>query len=355
MRAPSQRFWSGRRVFLTGHTGFKGAWLTLLLHRLGAEVHGFSLPEPVSEDSLFDLAGLHDLCHDVRGDIRDRDQLGSAMRRTDASAVIHMAAQSIVTVGFTEPVDTMAVNVMGTANLLDAARTCPGLALVGIVTSDKCYENREHVWPYRELDAMGGHDPYSASKGAAELVACCFARSFFETGARVVSLRAGNVIGGGDRAARRLLPDLVRGASSGDVIRIRNPHSVRPWQHVLDPLCGYLLALETAAERTQWSGFDSWNFGPNPGEELPVAQIVEVFQSAWPGALTVEFGDEAHRLHEAGLLRVDPTKAKIELGWGPLTTNRQAVAAVVDWSRDVLAGASPRQRTLAEIDALLGF
>ena len=329
--------------------------MTLLLSRLGAEVHGFSLPEPVTDDSLFEAGRLSELCEDARGDICDRAQVAAALRAAAPSVLIHMAAQPIVTLSFTEPVETLAVNVMGTAHVLDAARTVPSLELVGVVTSDKCYENREHLWPYRETDAMGGYDPYSASKGAAELVASSFARSFFHAGAaRVATLRAGNVIGGGDRADRRLLPDLVRGASSGATVHIRNPHSVRPWQHVLDPLCGYLLALEAVAGRTEWSGFDCWNFGPNPGEELPVAEIVKVFQDAWPDALQVQFGQEEGQLHEAGLLRVDPTKAKIELGWRPLTTNREAVTSVVEWSRDVLAGAPPRERTLAEIDRLLG-
>jgi len=353
MVAPTAAFWAGKRVFLTGHTGFKGSWMTMLLHRLGAHVTGFSLPEPVSTPSLFDLARLGELCDDLRGDIRDAAALGGALIGAKADVVIHMAAQPIVRLSYREPVDTFATNVMGVVNLLDAARRAEGLSAVLSVTSDKCYENREHAWPYRECDAMGGADPYSASKGCAELVTSSYARSFFaEGGCRVASVRAGNVIGGGDWAADRLIPDLVRAAVGGGQASIRNPASIRPWQHVLDPLSGYLLAAERQVTSKDGGPFDAWNFGPNPGEELPVGAVVEVFRAAWNGRPDVAFGKAVE--HEAGMLRVDSTKAKYELGWRPCTTNQGAVEAVVKWHRGEAEGHDPRTLCFADIEHLLG-
>jgi len=353
MVTPSAAFWTGKRVFLTGHTGFKGSWMTMLLHRLGAQVTGYSLPEPVSTPSLFDLARLGELCDDVRGDIRDGSRLSGALIAAKPDVVIHMAAQPIVRLSYREPVETFATNVMGVVNLLDAARRAEGLSAVLSVTSDKCYENREQVWPYREGDAMGGADPYSASKGCAELVTSSYARSFFADGdCRVASVRAGNVIGGGDWAADRLIPDLVRAAVSGSQASIRNPASIRPWQHVLDPLAGYLLAAERQCAAAGSAPFDAWNFGPNPGEELPVSEVVEVFRATWNGRPDVVFGKAVE--HEAGMLRVDSTKAKYELGWRPCTTNQGAVEAVVNWHRGEADGQDPRKLCFADIEHLLG-
>ena len=328
-------FWSSKRVFLTGHTGFKGAWLTLLLHRLGAHVCGFSLPEAVSTPSLFDAAGLSALCDDRRGDIRDVDALSGALQASRPDVLVHMAPQPIVRAGVSDPLSTFDVNVMGTAKVLQAARQVPGLGAVVVVTSDKCYENRERVWPYREDEAMGGSDPYSASKGAAELVTAAFARTYFHAdGAAIVSVHAGNVIGGGDWAADRLIPDLVRASRTRTPVEIRSPGAVRPWQHVLDPLYGYLQAARRALVGRSMRPHDAWNFGPNPGEELTVREVVETFRTMWSDPLDVCYAETAqaageHR--EANLLRVDATKAKVELGWGSALTNGAAVAMAANW------------------------
>lgn len=357
MKIPSAEFWRGRRVWLTGHTGFKGAWMVLLLRQLGAEVHGYSLPGPVSRPDLFDAARLGELCRDKRGDIRDGAAVQRALTASNPDIVLHMAAQPLVRLSFREPVETFATNVMGTVNVLHAAARQASVRTVGVVTSDKAYENREQVWAYRESDAMGGHDPYSASKGCSELVASSFARTYFAAadGARLCSLRAGNVIGGGDWAEDRLIPDLVRAVRDERPVEIRNPSSIRPWQHVLDPLTGYLLAIERVAEASTWSGFDAWNFGPNPGEELPVRDVVETFRGAWEGRPEAAYGQPRPGEHEAGLLRVDPTKAKTELGWRPSGSNLEAVSSAAAWYRDVASGADPRARTLQDIERLLNL
>ena len=330
--------------------------MLLLLNRLGAEVHGLSLPEPVSPINLFDVAGLANLCTDKRGDVCDVETVRQAVAAARPSVVIHMAAQPIVRLSFRDPLGTLMTNVMGVANVLEVCRTAPGLTAIAIVTSDKCYDNREQLWPYRENDAMGGHDPYSASKGCAELVAASFARTFYASveDPKVVSVRAGNVIGGGDWAADRLIPDLVRAAVNGVDVEIRNPDSVRPWQHVMDPLLGYLLALERVASQPQWAGFDSWNFGPNTGEELQVSQVVELFRSGWGGRPKVRFGRSHAQEHEARMLRVDATKAKSELAWRPCTDNRGAIALAVEWFRGYHDGSQPLELTLGQIDKLMG-
>ncbi len=360
---PARDVWRGRRVLLTGHTGFKGAWMTLLLHRLGARVTGFSLPEPVSDPALFEAAELSGLCEDRRGDVRNLAAVEAALAESRAELLIHMAAQPIVRAGVRDPLATLDVNVMGVAKVLDAARRAPALQAVLIVTSDKCYENRERVWPYREDEAMGGSDPYSASKGAAELVAASYARTFFAAAGApaIASVRAGNVIGGGDWAADRLVPDLVRAAGAGSRVEIRSPGAVRPWQHVLDPLCGYLLAAERALEGRAARPHDAWNFGPNPGEELTVREVVEAFRSAWEGPLSVDYADEtadaALAKREAGLLRVDTTKAKVELGWRPALTNADAVRSAAAWYGGFATAADARAvraLTEAQVEGVLG-
>lgn len=353
MTAVDRSFWAGRRVLVTGHTGFKGAWMVMLLHRLGAKVAGYSLPGPVSSPDLFGAATLAELCDDRRGDIRDIAAFQAAIADIQPEILLHMAAQPIVREGIRSPIETFDVNIMGVAKVLEAARGAGSLRAAMIITSDKCYENREHVWPYRETDAMGGSDPYSASKGAAEIVASSYARTYFATGqARVASVRAGNVIGGGDWAADRLVPDLVRATLSQSTVSIRSPGSVRPWQHVLDPLAGYLVATQAVCGRTDWAGFDSWNFGPNPGEEFTVREVVDAFQGAWAGSPRVEFGDGgAHK--EAGLLRVDNTKAKVELGWRPTLTNAGAVEASCEWYKAVADGADARAKGFEQIERIL--
>ena len=354
---PDVAFWRGRRVLLTGHTGFKGSWTTLLLDRLGAEVTGLSLPDPVSTPSLFDAARLGELCDDRRGDIRDRETVAAALAASRAEVLLHMAAQPIVRLSVADPLDTFDVNVMGTAKVLQAARAAPNLRAVVVVTSDKCYENRERVWPYREDEAMGGSDPYSASKGCAELVTTAFAKTYFRSGARVVSVRAGNVVGGGDWASDRLLPDLVRSALSGASLDIRSPSAVRPWQHVLDPVRGYLLAAEHASAGSSGSPVDSWNFGPAPGEELTVREVTELFIASWSGDVQVRYAeagrDAASLKQEAGILRVDSTKAKVELGWRPAMSDREAVTATARWNRAFADGENARRLACNEIEQMM--
>ena len=363
MVIPAPAFWAGRRVFLTGHTGFKGAWLTLLLHRLGAQITGFSLPNPVSSPALFDAAALGDLCDDRRGDIRDSEALKAALVASQAEVLIHMAAQPIVRESVRDPLETLDVNIMGVAKVLNAARYAPSLRTVVVVTSDKCYYNSERIWPYREDEAMGGSDPYSASKGAAELITASFAKTYFRASeaVSVVSVRAGNVIGGGDWALDRLLPDLVRASQAAALVDIRSPSAVRPWQHVLDPLCGYLLAAQHAVNCQAARPHDAWNFGPNPGEELTVREVVEVFRSAWSDPLDVRFATAAHDAvltkEEAGLLRVDTTKAKVELGWRPVLTNTAGIKAAAVWYGGFASAPdarSVRALTEAQIEELLG-
>lgn len=352
MILPQRAFWAGRTVFVTGHTGFKGSWMTALLHRLGAKVVGFSLDEPVSAPALFDVAGLASRCDDRRGDIRDLPALSKAIADSGAEFLLHMAAQPIVREGVRNPLDTLDINIMGTAKVLDAARRVASLKTILIVTSDKCYDNREQIWGYRENDAMGGSDPYSVSKGCAELVTASFAKTYFSnTDARVASVRAGNVIGGGDWAADRLIPDLVRAAVSGASVSIRSPDAVRPWQHVVDPLIGYLLAAQHVHEGKAAKPFDAWNFGPNVGEELNVRSVVEAFQRSWDGAPEVIFGTESSK--EAGLLRVDNTKAKVELGWRPLSTNEGAIASSAEWYKAFAGGADPAALIDRHLDAVL--
>jgi CDP-glucose 4,6-dehydratase len=354
LNLPQRGFWADRTVFLTGHTGFKGSWMTALLHRLGAKVVGFSLETPVSAPALFEVAGLAERCNDVRGDIRDLPALSRAIEQSNADILLHMAAQPIVREGVRDPLSTLDVNIMGTAKVLDAARRAPSLKTVLIVTSDKCYDNREQVWGYRENDAMGGSDPYSASKGCAELVSASFAKTYFaNSDVRVASVRAGNVIGGGDWAADRLIPDLVKAAIGGTAVDIRSPDAVRPWQHVVDPLIGYLLAAQAVHEGRSARPFDAWNFGPNLGEELNVRGVVEAFQQSWGGAPEVIFGTESSK--EAGLLRVDNTKAKVELGWRPLSTNEDAVASAAEWYRAFAEGGDPGALVDRHLDTVLSF
>lgn len=358
MKLPDPVFWRGRHVFLTGHTGFKGSWAVLLLRRLGARVTGFALPGPITRPDLFHTADINQLCEDHRGDLRDFSELRNCLGEARPDIVLHMAAQSIVRLSIKDPVDTIDINVLGVAKILEAVRQTPGVGVCAIVTSDKCYENRERIWAYREDEAMGGKDPYSASKGAAEIITAAFARSYFADGpTRVISLRSGNVIGGGDWAADRLIPDLIRAARDERPVDIRSPSAVRPWQHVLDALIGYLLAIEHAAKGPA-RAFDAWNFGPNPGEELTVRALVDVVQQHWQGVLEARFASEDHeaaRREEAGLLRVDNTKAKAELGWRPGRSNAEAIAATVAWYGGVLGGQSARdvsERQLNELTSL---
>lgn len=345
-------FWRGRPVFLTGHTGFKGAWLSLLLSRVGAEVHGFGLA-PEHDNGLFRVAEIEALTRHEIGDIRDLDALRSAMTRARASIVIHMAAQSLVRRSYVEPVETYATNVMGTVNVLEALRTTPGVEAAIIVTSDKCYENTGTSRPYTEEDRFGGHDPYSNSKGCAELVTDAYRRSFFSAPAAcpVASARAGNVIGGGDWAQDRLVPDVMRAFMKGRPLVIRNPHSIRPWQHALDPLVGYLtLAQRLAAEGTRYA--QGWNFGPDAESEVPVEVLVAQLASLWGGGARWHEAGGEHP-HEAAILRLDCKKAKTGLGWRPVLGLDGALRYTVEWYTAYRDGGDMRVVTGRQIDDFL--
>ncbi|OCP10108.1 MULTISPECIES: CDP-glucose 4,6-dehydratase [unclassified Ensifer] len=323
----------GRRILITGHTGFKGGWLALWLRRLGASVVGLSLPP--SKPSFFLATELGEIVEGHSGDIRVAADVAQAIQGQDFDLVIHMAAQAVVRTSFESPVDTYATNVVGTAIVLDAARRLKSLKGVIVVTSDKCYENREWVWGYRENDPMGGRDPYSSSKGCAELVAAAYRSSFFNdaSGPQLVSVRAGNVIGGGDWGADRLVPDLVRSVESGNPARLRNPSSIRPWQHVFEPLRGYMmLAAHLVHGRTRFAG--GWNFGPDQEATVNVGTLAQMVVSHWgdaPPRYIVE--QQANGPVESTILRLDSTKARTELGWKPVLRLDDAVAMTAAWYR----------------------
>ncbi len=345
----------GRRVLLTGHSGFKGGWLALWLRRIGAKVVAVSLP-PTSAPTLHESAGIDAAVDGRFADIRDQAAFDAAVGGYDAELVIHMAAQALVRPSYDNPVETFATNVVGTAVVLDAARRMPSLRAAIIVTSDKCYENNEWVWGYRESDPMGGSDPYSASKGCAELVAAAYRRSYFSEpgGPRLATVRAGNVFGGGDWAVDRLVPDLVRAARSGVPVAIRNPASIRPWQHVLEPLHGYLmLASALLSDGDQFAG--GWNFGPDPDAVVDVGTLVALVCDAWgPGAPRVLFGVPGEGPHEANVLRLDTTKARTMLGWRPQLDLETSVRMTIDWYRAHAAGRTDmRAFTDVQIDRFL--
>jgi CDP-glucose 4,6-dehydratase len=332
-------------VLLTGHTGFKGAWLALWLERLGAEVTGFSRDVPTSP-SLFEVARVGDGLRSIEDDVRDLPAVERALAEAQPEVVIHMAAQSLVRRSFDSPVETYATNVMGTVHVLDAARRSDGVRAVLIVTSDKCYENREWMWAYRETEAMGGYDPYSSSKGCAELVTAAYRKSF--EGPAVASGRAGNVIGGGDWAEDRLIPDIMNAALDGRPAVIRNPGAIRPWQHALNPLSGYLVLIERMWESREYA--DAWNFGPDEADARPVQWIVEQLGESWDEAIAWE-RDAEQNPHEANYLKVDSSKARTELGWAPTWNLGQALESIVSWYRAVRSGADLRALALDQIAA----
>ncbi|MEE4239795.1 MAG: CDP-glucose 4,6-dehydratase, partial [Anderseniella sp.] len=330
-------FWHGKKVFLTGHTGFKGGWLTLWLADMGAEVHGFALAPP-TEPSFFKVANLQDrLARSTIADIRDGAALTQAMQAARPDIVLHLAAQPLVRYSYVAPVETYAVNVMGTVNLFEAVRLTPGVKAVVNVTTDKCYENREWVWPYRENEAMGGFDPYSSSKACSELVTAAYRRSFLEsTGIHLASARAGNVIGGGDWAADRLVPDFLRALDAGQTLTIRSPLATRPWQHVLEPLSGYLILAERLF--TEGQGFaEAWNFGPEEIDARPVQWIVEYLCNQVPNAAW--HCDASPQPHEASTLKLDSSKAKTQLGWRPRWDLQTALGMTLAWHQAWRRGA----------------
>ncbi|MEM7339177.1 MAG: CDP-glucose 4,6-dehydratase [Actinomycetota bacterium] len=340
-------FWADQRVLVTGHTGFKGSWLALWLTEMGAEVTGLALA-PSSSPSLYTEAAIDDRVRSHIGDVSDAAFVADVVAEARPTVVLHLAAQAIVRQSFDDPVETFATNVVGTAAVLDAARRSPDLAAVVSVTSDKCYENNEWIWGYRENEPMGGHDPYSASKGCAELVTSAMRRSYYtdENGPQVASARAGNVIGGGDWAASRLIPDIARAWSVGEEVVIRRPEAVRPWQHVLEPLAGYLLLAERLAGGG--AGFaDGWNFGPSDDDTRPVDWIVDRMSRHWKGE--VSWRIERDGPHEATLLRLDSSKARQQLGWRPQLRLDTAIDWIVEWYSRFYQGESARDLTVNQI------
>jgi CDP-glucose 4,6-dehydratase len=350
--AMNPAFWSGKRVFLTGHTGFKGSWLSLWLQQLGAQVTGYALAPP-SDPSLFDSAAVARGMHSITGDVRDGAALAAAMREAAPDIVIHMAAQALVRHSYAHPVETYAVNVMGLVHLFEAVRNTPGVRAVVNVTSDKCYENREWPWGYRENEAMGGYDPYSNSKGCAELVTSGYRNSFFnadnyvEHGVALGSGRAGNVIGGGDWAADRLIPDMLRAIGAGVPVKIRSPHAIRPWQHVLEPLSGYLALAEHLHE--QGPAFaEGFNFGPHDTDARPVQWVVERLCGSWGQGAAWELEREPQP-HEATYLKLDCSKARSRLQWQPRWDLGQTIDRIVAWHQAHRDGADMRALTLEQI------
>jgi CDP-glucose 4,6-dehydratase len=345
-------FWSGKRVLVTGHTGFKGSWISLWLSSLGAQVVGFALAPPTNP-SLFKLARLSELMTHVEGDIRDLDQTIQTVSEHRPDIIIHMAAQPLVRLSYSQPVATYATNVMGTVHLLEAVRRVRTVRAVVSVTSDKCYENREWEWGYRETEPMGGHDPYSSSKGCAELVCASYRNSFFppdqfdQHGVAIATVRAGNVIGGGDWSLDRLVPDIVRSISTGKRPLIRNPHAIRPWQHVLDPLSGYLrLAEKLWTDGAAYA--QAWNFGPDDEDARSVDWITDRLCSLWGDGAGWDHDGRSHP-HEAIWLKLDISKARQRLGWSPRWRLDDALTEVVAFNRAWLKGADMRAVALDHI------
>ncbi len=345
-------FWRGKKVFLTGHTGFKGSWLSLWLQSMGVQVTGYALQAPTNP-SLFEVAKVAQGMTSIIGDIRDAEALSRAMREAAPDIVIHMAAQPLVRYSYVNPVETYSTNVMGTVHLLEAVRQTPSVRAVVNVTSDKCYDNKEWVWGYRENEAMGGFDPYSNSKGCAELVTSAYRNSFFhpakyaEHRVALASGRAGNVIGGGDWADDRLIPDILRAISDSRPVVIRSPHAIRPWQHVLEPLSGYLLLAQHLYERGVEFA-EGWNFGPNDEDAKPVQWIVDHLTQQWSEGASWKF-DEGDHPHEAHYLKLDCSKAKMRLHWQPRWHLAYTLEVIVAWQRAWLAKEDMRSFTLRQI------
>jgi CDP-glucose 4,6-dehydratase len=346
-------FWTGKKVFVTGHTGFKGSWLSLWLQQLGAEVTGYAL-QPLTNPSLFEVAQVEQGMTSIIGDIRDDTMLSSAMRQAEPDIVIHMAAQPLVRRSYVDPVETYSTNVMGTVHLLESIRQTPTVRAVVNVTTDKCYENKEWIWGYRESEPMGGFDPYSSSKGCAELVSAAYRNSYFNIAkpaghpVAMATARAGNVIGGGDWAENRLIPDILRAIEKSQCVSVRNPQAIRPWQHVLEPLSGYLvLAEKLYTEGLQFA--EAFNFGPVSEDAKRVDWVVEKIVTSWGnGASWKSYPDD---VHEANFLKLDISKASAKLDWAPRWRLEVAIQHILDWHKAYLSGDNMHDVTLRQINA----
>ncbi len=343
-------FWNGKRVFVTGHTGFKGTWLSLWLQSMGCEVTGYALP-PETDPNLFEMAGVAAGMNSITGNVQDLAPLRTALSGAQPDIVLHLAAQALVRYSYDHPIETYATNVMGTVNLLEACRTVPSVRSVVIVTSDKCYENREWERGYVETDAMGGHDPYSSSKGCSELVTSAYRNSFFsgcDTACAVASGRAGNVIGGGDWALDRIVPDTLMAFMRGEAASIRNPNAVRPWQHVLEPLHGYLLLAERLFKEGRTFA-EGWNFGPSEESSVPVGTMVQKMEELWGDSVRAEIQVDPDAVHEATLLRLDCSKAAGKLDWHPKLDLDETLQWTVEWYRKLHEGADMTAFTMEQI------
>lgn len=343
-----ETFWHGKRVFLTGHTGFKGSWLSLWLQSFGVKLHGLAL-EPHTTPNLFTVAQVATgMASHTIGDIRDLAIVQKSMQASQPDIVIHMAAQPLVRLSYAEPVETYATNVMGTVHVLEAARHTPSVKAIVVVTTDKCYENREWAWGYRENEPMGGKDPYSNSKGCSELVTSAYRNSFLKgIGIAVASARAGNVIGGGDWAADRLVPDILGAFEQNKPVVIRNPNATRPWQHVLEPLSGYLILAEHLYTQGQTFA-EGWNFGPEDNDVRQVQWIVEHMASTWGNGAGWQ-QDDGSQPHEANYLKLDISKAKAKLGWRPRWNLTTALELSTTWHKAYLANVDAKQLCMAQI------
>lgn len=342
-----KNFWSGKKVFLTGHTGFKGGWLSIWLEYLGAEVTGYSL-DPITKPSIFEVANVANSMVSKIADIRNLEELRLAILNSQPEIIFHLAAQPLVRYSYEFPIETYSTNVMGTANLLEAARACESVRSILVVTTDKVYKNQEWIWPYRENDQLGGHDPYSNSKACSELVIRSYIDSYFKKVA-ISSARAGNVIGGGDWSADRLLPDLIRAFVSSQKINIRNQDSIRPWQHVMEPLSGYLKLAQAGYEfGTKFSG--AWNFGPAEAQLFSVKDIIEHAVSLWGKQIEISFEERNNIKHEAQNLRLDSSKASIELGWQSILSVVDSIRLTVEWAKRFQSGEDAKKIILSQIE-----
>jgi CDP-glucose 4,6-dehydratase len=346
-------FWADKTVLLTGHTGFKGSWLSLWLQFMGAKVIGYSLTLP-TKPSLFEVANVAENMTSILGDVRDFSALSAVFEKYQPEIVIHMAAQALVRYSYSNPIETYSTNVMGTVHVLEAARLTKSVRAIVNVTSDKCYENKEWAWGYRENEAMGGYDPYSNSKGCAELVTAAYRSSYFHPekyqthGVALASGRAGNVIGGGDWAEDRLIPDIMRAITQGKPVNIRNPNAIRPWQHVLEPLFGYLqLAQKLYEEGANYA--EGWNFGPSDEDAKPVQWIVEKLTQSWGDGASWKL-DEGNHPHEAHYLKLDCSKAKARLDWHPRWSLETTLNTIVDWNKKYQRGVDMKKITLEQIE-----